>query len=309
MSQDITVKVPATSANIGSGFDALGLALSLYNEVSFRKTDEGGLSLVVEGLGQGKITTDFERNLVGQAMLRAALVNGKTLPENGVITLFNRIPLARGLGSSSAAVVGGLLLGNELTGRGMDENQILHEATLMEGHPDNAAPALLGGLCMSVTDEKKKVSVQTFALDEGLSFITVSPDKEVRTADARAVLPQTIDYHAAVFNVAHVAFLVGAFIGKRYDLLRTGLQDKLHMPYRLPLIPGGAEALAAAEKAGAVGATVSGSGSTLIAFAVKGEEQIAQAMKDVFKSVGLASVHHILKACNDGVQIVREDKR
>lgn len=309
MSQDITVKVPATSANIGSGFDALGLALSLYNEVSFRKTDEGGLSLVVEGLGQGKITTDFERNLVGQAMLRAALVNGKTLPENGVITLFNRIPLARGLGSSSAAVVGGLLLGNELTGRGMDENQILHEATLMEGHPDNAAPALLGGLCMSVTDEKKKVSVQTFALDEGLSFITVSPDKEVKTADARAVLPQTIDYHAAVFNVAHVAFLVGAFIGKRYDLLRTGLQDKLHMPYRLPLIPGGAEALAAAEKAGAVGATVSGSGSTLIAFAVKGEEQIAQAMKDVFKSVGLASVHHILKACNDGVQIVREDKR
>ena len=309
MSQDITVKVPATSANIGSGFDALGLALSLYNEVSFRKTDEGGLSLVVEGLGQGKITTDFERNLVGQAMLRAALVNGKTLPENGVITLFNRIPLARGLGSSSAAVVGGLLLGNELTGRGMDENQILHEATLMEGHPDNAAPALLGGLCMSVTDEKKKVSVQTFALDEDLSFITVSPDKEVRTADARAVLPQTIDYHAAVFNVAHVAFLVGAFIGKRYDLLRTGLQDKLHMPYRLPLIPGGAEALAAAEKAGAVGATVSGSGSTLIAFAVKGEEQIAQAMKDVFKSVGLASVHHILKACNDGVQIVREDKR
>ena len=234
MSQDITVKVPATSANIGSGFDALGLALSLYNEVSFRKTDEGGLSLVVEGLGQGKITTDFERNLVGQAMLRAALVNGKTLPENGVITLFNRIPLARGLGSSSAAVVGGLLLGNELTGLGMDENQILHEATLMEGHPDNAAPALLGGLCVSVTDEKKKVSVQTFALDEGLSFITVSPDKEVRTADARAVLPQTIDYHAAVFNVAHVAFLVGAFIGKRYDLLRTGLQDKLHMPYRLP---------------------------------------------------------------------------
>ena len=309
MSQDITVKVPATSANIGSGFDALGLALSLYNEVSFRKTDERGLSLVIEGLGQGKITTDFERNLVGQAMLRAALVNGKTLPENGVITLFNRIPLARGLGSSSAAVVGGLLLGNELTGRGMDENQILHEATLMEGHPDNAAPALLGGLCVSVTDEKKKVSVQTFALDEGLSFITVSPDKEVRTADARAVLPQTIDYHAAVFNVAHVAFLVGAFIGKRYDLLRTGLQDKLHMPYRLPLIPGGAEALAAAEKAGAVGATVSGSGSTLIAFAVKGEEQIAQAMKDVFKSVGLASVHHILKACNDGVQIVREDKR
>lgn len=309
MSQDITVKVPATSANIGSGFDALGLALSLYNEVSFRKTDEGGLSLVVEGLGQGKITTDFERNLVGQAMLRAALVNDKALPENGVITLFNRIPLARGLGSSSAAVVGGLLLGNELTGRGMDENQILHEATLMEGHPDNAAPALLGGLCMSVTDEKKKVSVQTFALDEGLSFITVSPDKEVRTADARAVLPQTIDYHAAVFNVAHVAFLVGAFIGKRYDLLRTGLQDKLHMPYRLPLIPGGAEALAAAEKAGAVGATVSGSGSTLIAFAVKGEEQIAQAMKDVFKSVGLASVHHILKACNDGAQIVREDKR
>ena len=309
MSQDITVKVPATSANIGSGFDALGLALSLYNEVSFRKTDEGGLSLVVEGLGQGKITTDFERNLVGQAMLRAALVNGKTLPENGVITLFNRIPLARGLGSSSAAVVGGLLLGNELTGRGMDENQILHEATPMEGHPDNAAPALLGGLCVSVTDEKKKVSVQTFALDEGLSFITVSPDKEVRTADARAVLPQTIDYHAAVFNVAHVAFLVGAFIGKRYDLLRTGLQDKLHMPYRLPLIPGGAEALAAAEKAGAVGATVSGSGSTLIAFAVKGEEQIAQAMKDVFKSVGLASVHHILKVCNDGAQIVREDKR
>ena len=309
MSQDITVKVPATSANIGSGFDALGLALSLYNEVSFRKTDEGGLSLVVEGLGQGKITTDFERNLVGQAMLRAALVNDKTLPENGVITLFNRIPLARGLGSSSAAVVGGLLLGNELTGRGMDENQILHEATLMEGHPDNAAPALLGGLCVSVTDEKKKVSVQTFALDEGLSFITVSPDKEVRTADARAVLPQTIDYHAAVFNVAHVAFLVGAFIGKRYDLLRTGLQDKLHMPYRLPLIPGGAEALAAAEKAGAVGATVSGSGSTLIAFAVKGEEQIAQAMKDVFKSVGLASVQHILKVCNDGAQIVREDKR
>ena len=301
MKPTIGVRIPATTANLGSGFDALGLALTLYNEVYFTEDDGAAVRVEIEGLGKESIPDGFADNMVGKAMVRAAAVNGGKLPKSGILHLVNRIPVARGLGSSSAALVGGIILGNVLTGNGMDRQTMLNLANEMEGHPDNVAPAFCGGLCMSVLDSGNPVT-QRVPLGEELSFITVSPSLEVSTEQASAVLPHTLPYKDGVFNVSRVAFLVTAFMNKQYDNIRYGLEDRLHMPYRLPLIPGGERALQAAVEAGALGATVSGSGSTVIAFATDHEEDIRKAMETAFSDAGFTSAGHILKACNEGAK-------
>ena len=303
MGREIRVRVPATSANLGSGFDALGVARTLYNELCFYEDDGDGIRVEVEGLGRGEIPTALSENMASIAMAEAAALNGADLPKSGVLRLINRIPPARGLGSSSAALAGGIFLGNVLTGGGLDRQAMLNAVTKLEGHPDNVAPALCGGLCISVMDSGRTLT-QGVPLGEELSFIAVSPSVEVPTERARAVLPQTLAYKDGVFNVGRVALLVTAFITEHYEHLPYGLEDKLHMPYRLPLIPGGAKVLQAAVDAGALGATVSGSGSTIIAFTTKNEAAVQAAMEDAFVQAGLTASGHILKVCNEGAKLI-----
>lgn len=305
MTNTLHVRIPATSANVGSGFDAVGIALNFFNDMYFTpEPDKDEITIILEGLGKDTIPTDFSENLVGRAMKAVAIKNRQPLPKGGTLKLVNNIPPSRGLGSSSAALVGGILIGNELTGKKMTKEDMLSLATVMEGHPDNVAPALYGGLSVSIMVDGKTMT-NSIPIDDTLSFITVSPEIEVLTEEAREALPKTIDYQSAVFNVSRVSFLVSTLFTKQYDRLFFGLQDRLHVPYRIRLIPSGDVVLKAAEKAGALGATISGSGSTLIAFALDHEEAIMKAMVDTFRSHGIESTGHILKCCNHGAEFVK----
>lgn len=304
MGKTIHVQVPATSANVGSGFDAVGIALTLYNHIYFTvEPEKDQIEIVIDGLGKELISTDFADNMVGRAMRAAALKNRGTLPVGGTLHLVNAIPPCRGLGSSSTALVGGILIGDALTGSQMSREEMLSLATTLEGHPDNVAPAFCGGLSVSIMVDGKTLT-NSIPIEEDLSFVTVSPEIIVPTEEARKALPKTIDYQSAVFNVSRVSFLVSSLFTKQYDRLVFGLQDKLHVPYRLQLIPGGELVIQAALQAGALGATISGSGSTLIAFATKHEEEIMKAMVRCFNDHGIAATGHVLKCSNEGAKII-----
>ena len=293
MTKTLHAQIPATSANVGSGFDAVGIALTLYNDIYFtEEPDKDTITVEIEGLGANSLPRNFDENMVGQAMKAVAIKNRQSLPKGGTLRLVNAIPPARGLGSSSAALVGGILIGNALTGNKMTREDMLTMATVLEGHPDNVAPAIYGGLSVSIP------------IDDDLSFITVSPEVEVSTEEARKALPKTIDYQSAVFNVSRVSFLVSSLFTKQYDRIAYGLQDKLHVPYRLRLIPSGELVLKKAVEAGALGATISGSGSTLIAFATDQEVQIMDTMINCFNDHGIAATGHILKCSNEGAKLV-----
>lgn len=304
MTKQLHVQVPATSANLGSGFDAVGIALNYFNDLYFTEDEhKDSITIELEGIGQDTIPRDFNTNLVGRAMKAVAVRNRKKLPKGGTLRLVNRILPSRGMGSSSAALVGGILLGNALTDSKMSLDDMLTLATVMEGHPDNVAPALCGGLSVSIMVDGRTMT-NSIPIGDDLSFVTVSPDIEVSTEKAREALPKTIDYQSAVFNVSRVSFLVSALFTKQYDRLKYGLQDRLHVPYRIRLIPGGEQVLNAATEAGALGATISGSGSTLIAFATSNEVQIMDAMIEAFQSHGVEAEGHILKCCNHGARFV-----
>ncbi len=301
--EQLHVQIPATTANVGSGFDALGIALTLYNDIYFSvQPDKSEITVEIEGLGKDEITTVFEENMVGQAMLAVAEKAGCNLP-GGVLTLVNRIPPARGLGSSSAALAGGIVLGDALTGAGLSREEMLGLAARMEGHPDNVAPALYGGMCASIMMDDRTIT-NSLPLDDDLFFVVVSPEVEVSTHEARQVLPQVIDYKSAVFNVSRVSFLITSLLMKRYEGLAMGLEDKLHVPYRIKLIPGGEAVLVAAREAGAVGATISGSGSTLIAFVTDDGKAVMTAMVQAFEAQGIASSAYVLKCCHTGAALV-----
>lgn len=303
MIEQLHVQIPATSANVGSGFDTLGIALTLYNDIYFSvQPEQKDIHIVVEGLGKDSITTVFADNMVGQAMAAAAAKNGQQLP-GGILTLMNRIPPARGLGSSSAALVGGILLGDALTGSALSKREMLDIAAQMEGHPDNVAPAIYGGLCASIMTETDTIT-NSLPVGDDLSFVVVSPDVEVSTHDARQVLPKVIDYKDAVFNVSRVSFLLTSLMTKQYDKLALGLADRLHVPYRIELIPHGSDVLQAALQAGAKGATISGSGSTLIAFVTDDGKAVLEAMTGAFERQGIASTGYVLKCCMQGAELV-----
>lgn len=303
MTKKVHVKIPATSANMGSGFDAVGIALTLYNEILFEERPGAeAITIEIKGMGQNEIPTDSRENLVSEAMEYVAKRNGQPLPA-GHLTLINRIPPARGLGSSSAALVGGIMAGDALTGRKLTKEDILIIANSMEGHPDNVAPATYGGLTSSIIVHDKAIT-NSVPVGNDLSFITVSPEIEVSTEEARQALPDTIDYKSAVFNVSRVSFLLSSFFTKRYEYLKYSLQDKLHVPYRIRLIPHGQDVLDAATAAGALGSTISGSGSTLIAFATEREKEIEEAMISTFAGYDIHSFGHILKADNQGATYV-----
>lgn len=303
MTKKVHVKIPATSANMGSGFDAVGIALTLYNEILFEERPGAeAITIEIKGMGQNEIPTDPRENLVSEAMEYVAKRNGQPLPA-GHLTLINRIPPARGLGSSSAALVGGIMAGDALTGRKLTKEDILIIANSMEGHPDNVAPATYGGLTSSIIVHDKAIT-NSVPVGNDLSFITVSPEIEVSTEEARQALPDTIDYKSAVFNVSRVSFLLSSFFTKRYEYLKYSLQDKLHVPYRIRLIPHGQVVLDAATAAGALGSTISGSGSTLIAFATEREKEIEEAMISTFAGYDIHSFGHILKADNQGATYV-----
>jgi homoserine kinase len=278
----VHVRIPASSANLGPGFDALGLALTLHNDVSAREAPS--VSVTVEGEGAGKVPTG-KHNVVVRAVRAAYEAVGRPFP-GCALSCVNRIPLARGLGSSAAAWVGGLLAGNALLGSPLDRGAILTLAARAEGHPDNVAAALYGGLTVSCSGPNGTTAV-ALPVPEQLRWVVLIPEITSATAEARAVLPPTVPRLDAVFNVQRVALLLASLQANRADSLRLALEDRLHEPYRLSLFPWMPDVAAAGRHAGALGCVLSGAGPSLLAVVSGDADAVARAMEAALRRAGI----------------------
>ena len=255
----IRIKVPATSANLGPGFDSLGLALKLYNYVWMDEYDGVNIST----LDGTKVPVGAD-NLIYRTAKRLYEVCGR--PFSGLeIHQINNIPMTRGLGSSSACIVAGLLGANALLGTPLSNDDILNLAAVFEGHPDNSTPAILGGLVTAVLDEGR-VYCAKVPVSGRLRFAAFIPNFELKTEVARAALPKEISHKDASFNVSRAALMTSSLFSGRLDNLRVAVQDKLHQPYRLSFIPGAEDIFDLCERLGACGSFISGAGPTLMAF-------------------------------------------
>jgi homoserine kinase len=277
-------RIPASTTNLGPGFDCLGMALQLYNELTVTPAD--ALTITIEGDGAASLPRDAS-NLVYQAIARVHAARGRPAPSLN-LHLVNRIPLRRGLGSSAAAVVGGLIAGNALLPDPLTAAEIDRLAVAMEGHPDNVAPALRGGLTLAAVMDGG-VAAMRLEPPPGLRAVVAIPDLEVATSDARAVLPGQVSRADAIFNLSRTAFVVAALATGNLGSLAWAMEDRLHQPYRAPLIPGLLETIHAAREAGAAGASLSGAGSTVLALTTDRFDAIASAMQATLARHGLAS--------------------
>jgi homoserine kinase len=266
----VNVQVPATTANIGPGFDCLGAALTLYNQFQFtalpdsRTDSPPSLTIEVEGTESDRVGRD-RRNLAYQAFCYFFEQTKQPIP-NLHLKIWLGVPLARGLGSSATAIVGGLLGANALTGDPLSQGQILDLAIALEGHPDNVAPALLGGCQLSVFDEPASAwTICPIQWPAAVVPIVAIPDFELSTEAARAVLPQQSSYGDAIFNMAHLGLLIKGLETGRGEWIQVALQDRLHQPFRTALISGFSEVRTAAMEFGAWGLVISGAGPTLLA--------------------------------------------
>jgi homoserine kinase len=297
----VRVTVPATSANLGPGFDTLGLALAMRNEAWLEEDD--GVAVTVEGEGAGRLASGPD-NVVARGARMAFEAAGR--PFRGVrIGCLNRIPLSRGLGSSAAAWVSGLAGANALLGGPIDRDGLLALAARAEGHPDNVAAALLGGLAVSCADGDRVLAV-SMPVASAVRFVVLVPETEGSTREARAVLPDAVPRRDAVFNVQRVSLLLAALGAGRGDLLGTAMQDRLHQPYRLALFPWMAEVQAAALGAGAAGCALSGAGSAVLAATLGAAEAVAGAMEGALARRGVKGVAHILAVDSAGAVCDRE---
>ncbi|MBR2894527.1 MAG: homoserine kinase [Oscillospiraceae bacterium] len=252
----VTVRVPATTANLAAGFDSMGCALGLYNTLSFSPAE------MLSFTGCDTVYQN-EENLAYRAYCRVLQVLGLKR-ENVAIDIDAKIPVSRGLGSSAALLVAGAVAANALHGSQLDKRELLSLCTELEGHPDNVAPALFGGLTASFMADSEVISV-SYPVHPELRFVAMIPDFPLSTHAARSVLPSTVSYADAVFNTAHAAVLPGAFAQGDEMLLAAALQDRLHQPYRRSLIHEYGDVEAIAAENGCSAFCISGAGPTLLA--------------------------------------------
>ncbi len=256
---EVRVQVPASSANLGPGFDCLGLALGLYNRLTVREAD----CLRIETDGDSPFVPRDGSNLVVVAMKRAYAEAGRPFP-NLYLHQSDDIPLSRGLGSSAAAIVAGLAAANALLGNPFDQPQLLRMATGIEGHPDNVAACLYGGLTAAVAQDGDVLCVRALPSPR-YAFAALLPHYDLSTRKARAVLPARYSRADAVFNVGHAVLMYAALEQGRDDVLRRACEDRLHQDYRKALIPGWDDVLSLAWRHGALSVFLSGAGPTVLA--------------------------------------------
>lgn len=298
---EIKIAVPATSANLGPGFDTLGVALKLYNYLEI-DPDTDTLAFEISGEGSAVLPRGTT-NLVYQAVAAVYQEVGQ-LPPPLKIKQTNYIPPSSGLGSSAAAVVGGLTAANLLLNNPLSTDQLLQLAAKIEGHPDNAAPALIGGLVISGTDADQ-IIWQQLQPKNPPQVIVVVPDFSLRTAHSRGVLPQKVAFQDAVDNLSRLAFLLHCFASGDYTNLRFACEDSLHQNYRAQLIPGFHAVIAACYQAGGLGAALSGAGPSVIAFAEPSKaETVGAAMQAAFAQEQIASRVFITEIAEQGAGLV-----
>jgi homoserine kinase len=256
------VRVPCSTSNLGAGFDCLGLAFDCYLNAGF---DPGGEDLVIRRAGTLADLDVAPADDILTATFLAELKRRGAAPAGGVLLMSSDIPVGRGLGSSGAAAVAGIALATAAIGRTLDRDEALAMAVRAEGHPDNAAPSLFGGLVAVAWAEHGAPRAMRLPLSGEVAWVFAAPDATVSTRRARAVLPKQVPHSAAVRNTGRMAALTYGLAHADGPAIAAGFNDELHVPYRLPLIPGGREAIAAAVAAGAWACTISGSGSGLLA--------------------------------------------
>ena len=308
----IQIRVPCSTSNLGAGFDCIGLAFRRYLTVRYTATDSP-LTIARHGTVQ-HLTESCDVDAVVIAM-RSVLPPAKLL--TGSLVLDSDIPVGRGLGSSAAATVAGIILGYIIRAGdgardraavfdidGATRMRALARATDIEGHPDNAAPSLFGGLVAVARDDASALNAFRLPLSSDIGFVFAAPNVTVSTAAARAALPSDVPHALAVRMLGRTAALVRGLEAGDPDLVRIGLTDELHVPYRLPLIPGAQASFDAARSAGAWGATISGSGSGLIALCpLTARADVASAMSAALAAAGSPGVGIELEADMDGVVV------
>lgn len=294
----VRVHVPATSANMGAGFDCLGIAIDLTTAVAVRKAD--AFSIVIRGHGEGVISTGPE-NHVNRAIQAVYRRLDRPMPPLA-IEIDNNIPIERGLGSSAAAVAAGLVAGNMLNGAELDWDELIHLGAEIEGHPDNVAPALIGG-CVIATKTGSEFAVAQVPVGPDLSMVLFIPDFPIPTSEARKVLPDLVPRVDAVFNASRTALLVLALSTEQYDYLPVAMEDRLHQPYRQTIYPAMRPLFNAALEAGAFGVFLSGSGSSICAFAVGNEDVVARAFEDASQRLNVPGTVLVTRPSNQGAQV------
>ena len=310
----VSVKVPATTANLGPGFDCLGMALPIYNTITIEETVLPGTGIEINVMSEEEENIDEmifdnipkdENNIVYKAVEMLYNSIGQE-PSELKINIQAQIPITRGLGSSAAVVVGGLLAANKLLGSPADEMALLSIATEVEGHPDNVAPAILGGFVLASKEEDGSIVYKKLNWPEEWDLTVCIPDFELSTNIARSVLPEKVSMADAVFNAKHLAMLISAVNTKDENLMKLALNDKLHQPYREKLVPGMKEIMEAFKhEDGVIGCVLSGAGPTLLVISHKYDvDKIKATVQDIWEKQSINSEIKTLKIEQKGAEIL-----
>ncbi|WP_127587971.1 homoserine kinase [Paenibacillus koleovorans] len=304
--RSVYVKVPASTANLGPGFDALGMALNLYAWIEMSVAQDR-TTIQLYGDQMDGVPTD-KSNLIYEVAQQVFRKAGVEHPELN-ISMYSDIPLTRGLGSSASAIVGALVAANALIGSPLSRDELFQMASDLEKHPDNVGASLFGGLIAAFWDGERAEHLRIEPEDR-LEVLVAIPEFHLATEKARHVLPTTISMKDAVFNVGHVSLLVAALATGRYDMIRHAMKDALHQPYRAPLIPGMSDILDRAVEHGALGVALSGAGPTLLALVdaaattPEGKAELERFLRDTLAREGIAATTLWLKPCGEGTQVL-----
>ena len=294
-----TVRVPASSANLGPGFDALGLAFGIYLTCEFGPAES--LSIVVRGRDAEAISSGAD-NFIWQTARRVATNLGQTLPSIRLV-IDNDIPLGKGLGSSAAALTVGVVIADRMLGLGWSRARILDEAARLEGHPDNVAACVLGSIVASAIDSDGMARAVRLEIPETFGAAVVVPDFVLPTREARAALPTEYSKADCIFNVQRSALLVAALATGNVSAFPAALEDRMHQPYRTKLVPGLAKMLQL-RAPGLLGCALSGAGPSILVFFERGSEGVCELVREIFVQHGhAAEIHHAAVAL-DGLTIM-----
>ena len=308
----VNVKVPASSANIGPGFDCLGMALPLYNIITIEETVLPGTGIEINIMSKDESIDEStfenipkdENNLVYKAIEMLYNSIGQE-PSELRINIQTGIPIARGLGSSSSIVVGGLLAANELLGRPADEKALLAIATEVEGHPDNVAPAILGGLVLATQEDDGTLSYCKLEWPDEWDITVCVPEFQLATEISRSVLPKEVPMQDAIFNAKHLGMMIQAINTKDSKLMRLAMKDRLHQPYREKLVPGMHEIMEAFKhEDGVLGCVLSGAGPSLLIVSYKYDlDKIKSIVKEAWELQNIKSEIKTFKIENEGAEV------
>ena len=307
----VTAKVPATTANIGPGFDCFGMALPVYNEITIEETVMPGTGIEISVISNNQDELDImsiptdKNNIVYKAVELLYNSIGQT-PSELKITIKSDIPIAKGLGSSASVIVGGLLAANELLGRPADEAALLSIATEVEGHPDNVTPAIVGGVVISSQEEDGRVVYRKLDWPEEWKIMVCVPDYELATDIARSVIPKEIPLKDAAFNLRRSAMFVHAVSTKDEKLMKLALTDKLHQPYRMNLVPGLSEIIENLKhEEDVLGCVLSGAGPAVLVITTgNSQDRIKEIVKNTWYNLNVKSDVNILKVEEKGAFIL-----